>query len=63
MGTLRSEHDHAGLEVNGVTLGVAARELDGDGNPVGLFFWDDGRLPSGVVDADGVVVVDEPEVV
>lgn len=63
MGTLRSEHDHAGLEVNGVTLGQAARELDGEGNPVGLFLWDDGRLPSGVVDADGVVVVDEPEVV
>lgn len=63
MGTLRSEHDHAGLEVNGVTLGVASRELDGDGIPVGLFLWDDGRLPSGVVDADGVVTVDEPEVV
>jgi len=61
MGTLRSEHDHAGLEVNGITLGAAARELDENGEPEGLFFWDDSSLPNGVIDADGNITVDQPE--
>lgn len=61
MGTLRSEFDHAGMTVNGITLGQAARDVDDDGEPIGEYRWDDSRLPTGELSEDGTITVDELE--
>ena len=62
MGTLRSSTDHSGNEFNGITLGVPAAYLNGEPCPVGQvpdeYLWDDSRLPTGTIDADGNLVVD-----
>jgi hypothetical protein len=63
MGTLRSASDCSGLVVNGVTLGEPTftdevPSLDPD--PL-LFAWDDPRLPSGVIEDDGTITLDEQE--
>lgn len=55
MGTLRSLTNHTGLSVNGVTLGEPI-ELDADPH---TFEWDDPRIPTGEILADGTVVVGE----
>lgn len=59
MGTLRSASDCTGLVINGVTLGepTFTDEMQADANPI-LFAWDDPRLPSGVIDDDGTIIVD-----
>jgi hypothetical protein len=54
MGTLRSLTDHSGMTVNGILLGSPV-ELDDD--PL-TFEWDDHRIPSGEIDADGNITVD-----
>jgi len=54
MGTLRSLTDHTGMVVNGITLGSPV-ELDDDPS---TYEWDDHRIPSGTIDADGVITVD-----
>lgn len=54
MGTLRSLTDHTGMIVNGVLL-AAPPLLDDDQI---TFVWDDHRIPSGVIDADGIITVD-----
>lgn len=61
MGTLRSDHDHTGLTVNGITLGEPARTLDADQQPIGPYFWDDARLPNGEIAADGIITPDDEE--
>ena len=64
MGTLRSASDCSGLHVNGITLGdpTFTDEMSPDADPI-LFAWDDSRLPSGVIEDDGSVTLDETEVV
>ena len=59
MGTIRSEFDHTGLQVNGTTLGSPAGDLDDSGLLVPPFRWDDARFPNGELDAGGVLMVDE----
>jgi hypothetical protein len=61
MGTLRSETNHTGLMVYGITLGQPARDMDDNGEPVGEYRWDDSRLPNGVVEDDGTITLDETE--
>jgi hypothetical protein len=63
MGTLRSDMDHGGLMVNGVMLGEAARDTDDDGLLFGEYRWDDSLLPSGVIEQDGTITLDETEIV
>jgi hypothetical protein len=59
MGTLRSETDHTGLVVNGITLGDPARDVDKDGGPAGEYRWDDARLPNGTINENGDMTLDE----
>jgi hypothetical protein len=54
MGTLRSLTDHTGMVVNGIALGSPV-ELDDDPS---TFQWDDNRIPSGTIDADGTITVE-----
>lgn len=62
MGTLRSTTDHTGRQVNGVTLGDAARHRDKNGKPVsGEYRWDDSRFPNGVIEDDGTLTLDQAE--
>lgn len=61
MGTLRSDFDHTGLQVNGITLGSPSRDMDENDEPVGEYRWDDSRLPNGEVAEDGTITVDESE--
>jgi hypothetical protein len=61
MGTLRSTTDHTGMVVNGITLGQPVQDVDDDGEPLGEYGWDDGRLPTGEIDDAGVITVDETE--
>lgn len=63
MGTLRSASDCSGLLVNGITLGdptftdeVPSLEAD----PI-LFAWDDPRIPTGVIEDDGTIRIDETD--
>jgi hypothetical protein len=62
MGTLRSASDCSGLVVNGVTLGdpTFTDEMHTDADPI-LFAWDDSRFPSGVIEDDGSVTLDETD--
>lgn len=71
MGTLRSQVNHAGAEINGVTLGQPIAPVHADGSPsqagdsmADLFWaWDDSRLPGGTVELiDGELVVTPDEV-
>lgn len=66
MGTLRSKTNHGGLTVNGILLGepviltADAQQLrPGDTMDAAWFSWDDSALPTGVLDADGNVTIDE----
>jgi hypothetical protein len=61
MGILRSSTDHAGLVVNGIALGDPARDTDKDDLPIGEYRWDDSRLPSGVIEDDGTLTLDETD--
>ena len=61
MGTLRSETNHTGLMVNGITLGEPSCDMDDNDEPVGEYRWDDSRLPNGVVENDGTITLDEIE--
>jgi hypothetical protein len=69
MGMLRSQTNHTGLEVNGVTLGapIGPVRADGSASEPGdamqdLFWaWDDSAFPYGEIDADGDITVDEVE--
>jgi hypothetical protein len=63
MGTLRSMTDHTGLIVNKITLGEPARDTDDDGEPLpdSEYFWDDSRLPNGVIKDDGTITLDETD--
>jgi hypothetical protein len=54
MGTLRSLTDHTGMGVGGILLGSPV-ELDDD---PATYEWDDHRIPSGEIDADGNITVD-----
>ena len=54
MGTLRSLTDHTGMVVNGITLGSPV-ELDDDPS---TYEWDDHRIPSGTIDADGTITME-----
>ena len=55
MGRLHSTTDHTGLVVDGVTLGDPV-ELDDDPT---TYEWDDHRIPTGEIMADGTIVIDE----
>ena len=55
MGCLRSTTDLTGLVVDGVTLGDPV-ELDDDPT---TWEWDDHRIPTGEILADGTIVPDE----
>jgi len=61
MGTLRSASDCSGMEVNDITLGQPARDVDDNDEPVGEYRWDDSRLPNGVIEDDGTITLDETE--
>lgn len=63
MGTLRSQYDHSEMSINGIVLGVPARELDAEGNVIekSVFMWDDGRLPNGEILESGEIVLDVSE--
>jgi hypothetical protein len=63
MGTLRSATNHTGLIVNGITLGDPARDTDDDGEPSpnSEYRWDDSRIPSGTLDEQGEIMLDELE--
>jgi hypothetical protein len=63
MGTLRSQTNHAGKQVCGISLGEAARDLDNNGKPIkgSEYRWDDARLPNGEIANDGKIIVDESE--
>lgn len=63
MGMLRSDTDHSGRVIGSVTLGIPARDVDADSNPVGEYRWDDARLPNGIINADGSLTLDEPEMI
>lgn len=65
MGTLRSASYCSGLVINGLTLGepTFTDEIPPlEAQPL-MFAWDDPRLPSGVIEDDGIVTLDETEVV
>jgi hypothetical protein len=64
MGTLRSASDCTGLAFGNVTLGepTFTDAISEDADPI-LFAWDDPRLPSGVIEDDGTLRLDETEVV
>ena len=55
MGRLRSHTNHTGLVVDGIILGDPV-ELDDDPT---TWEWDDHRIPTGEIMADGTVVIDE----
>lgn len=63
MGTLRSASDCSDLIINNVTLGeptftdVMPPLEDG---PL-MFAWDDPRLPSGVIEDDGAITLDQTD--
>jgi hypothetical protein len=61
MGTLRSNFNHSGMDVGGLTLGEPARDVDKDNEPVGEYRWDDSRLPNGEIGIDGTITQDEME--
>lgn len=61
MGTLRSASDCSGLIVNGITLGMPTFTNEIDPSVEVLFAWDDPRIPSGFIDNDGTIIIDEPE--
>lgn len=65
MGSLRSKFNHKGLTVNGVTLGDPPILTDDLSAPQAIedawFIWDDSRIPSGLIQEDGSIVLDEPE--
>jgi hypothetical protein len=61
MGTLRSTYDHTGMQVNGITLGEPARDVNENEELVGEYRWDDSRLPNGEIEIDGTVRLDEVE--
>jgi hypothetical protein len=54
MGTLRSHTNHTGMIVDGITLGEPV-ELDDD---PATWEWDDHRIPTGEILADGTIVPD-----
>jgi hypothetical protein len=54
MGTLRSHTNHTGMVVDGVLLGDPV-ELDDDPT---TYEWDDHRIPTGEILADGTIVPD-----
>lgn len=56
MGRLRSNTNHTGMMVGDVQLGDPV-ELDDD--PTTLE-WDDHRVPTGEILADGTILLDEP---
>jgi hypothetical protein len=62
MGTLRSASDCTSLTFGKVTLGdpTFTDEMAEDANPI-LFAWDDPRLPSGVIEDDGTLTLDETD--
>jgi len=65
MGTLRSASDCTGLHINGITLGEPTFTdviPTLEGQPL-MFAWDDPRIPSGVIEDDGTITLDETEVV
>lgn len=58
---LKSNKDWSGRMVNGVILGVPAREFyDEDGVGSGAYIWD-GGVPTGDVTVDGDVMVKQPD--
>jgi len=62
MGTLRSASDCSGLHMNGIILGVPTftDARDDTVTPV-LFAWDHPRLPSGVIEDDGTITLNETD--
>lgn len=62
MGALRSASDCTGMIVGRITLGdpTFTDAVDETADPI-LFVWDDPRIPSGVIEDDGTITVDEPE--
>lgn len=61
MGILRSIKNHAGIQVNGVTLGQPSRDVDENEEPTGEYRWDDSKFPNGEINSKGKVIVDEVE--
>ena len=69
MGTLRSQTNLTGTEVNGVLLGDPLAPVRADGSPAqpgdsmgDLFWaWDHETLPSGEMLADGTILADNFE--
>ena len=62
MGLLRSASDCSGMAFDTVTLGepTFTDAIIEDADPV-LFAWDDPRIPSGVIEDDGSVTLDETD--
>jgi hypothetical protein len=60
MGTLRSQYDHSGMMVNGITLGEPAWDTDENGERVkgSDYRWDDSALPNGSIDWGGEITID-----
>jgi hypothetical protein len=63
MGVLRSMKDHSGMKMDGVLLSSPVRDYDEDGEVEegSEYRWDDPRIPSGVIDDDGTITLDETE--
>jgi hypothetical protein len=59
MGTLRSASDCTGIVVNGITLGQPTFTDEINEGAEVLFAWDDSLLPSGLINDDGTITVDE----
>lgn len=67
MGMIRSQTNHSGEIVEGVILGSPIGPVRLDGSPsqpgdsmLDMYWgWDDSGLPSGVMDAEGVLAPDE----
>jgi len=62
MGTLRSASNCSGMVVCGIVLGdpTFTDEMHANANPI-LFAWDDSRIPSGVIEDDGTLALDETD--
>jgi hypothetical protein len=61
MGTLRSASDCTGMVVNEITLGDPTFTDEMDEGAAALFAWDDSRLPTGLINDDGTITVDETD--
>lgn len=57
MGLLRSQYDWTGRDINGVILGVPAREKE-DGT--GDYIWEHSGMVEGTIDSEGDIFMEVP---